>query len=328
MKYPHGSLPGEVTGTHVHIPKDSWWLLRNDPGFGKEWKSASLKAPYRIAKSAITRGLSKDQVITVLRIWHMKHGHPVFEDDLERTYFAAADYAAPFVYKHEADEYWEEIRRIQGDPNARLHSKLRVAYFLMNTEQATANEISEKTGIPLKTVRNSILALKDSGKVVMPEFGVYRALQSSHWDWATLVGTVEDGYVLEDDPVMTCWWGQTVNERHRHKNGAVQMDCYDYCRDKTVTVIYTADQQFRSVLPHPDESEWVITEAGEVVENGTGHRFISVFPEFESWDIVGHRNGDRLDFRRGNLEAVGQKVAATVNDEEVDFFGRLCANCP
>jgi len=196
-KYPYGSLPGEIVG-HVHIQDDVWWLLQRDPKFLENWHSPKIDRPYHLAVACITRGLTHDQMMTVLRIWHWKHGHTFYEDDfIERTLPNASLYATPFAMKYEANKYWEEIRRIQANPKARQHSKLRVAYFLMNTAQATANEISEKTGILLKTVRNSLLALKANGKVVMPGFGVYRALQSLLWDRATLVGTVEDGYVDE-----------------------------------------------------------------------------------------------------------------------------------
>jgi len=65
----------------------------------------------------------------------------------------------------------------------------------MNLEQATAKEIAEKTGISLKAVRNCLLVLQDSGKVVMTKFGLYRAVRSFYWDRATLVGTIDDGYV-------------------------------------------------------------------------------------------------------------------------------------
>jgi len=46
-------------------------------------------------------------------------------------------------------------------------------------------------------------------------------------------------------------------------------------------VLYDANQRFRQLLPHPDEMEWVVNAEGMVVENGTGLKFISMFPEFE-----------------------------------------------
>ena len=178
-KYPYGSLPGEIVGTHVHIPERTWYLLRKDPGFLKNWKSAKADRPYHIALSCLTRGLTDDQTVTVVRIWHQTHGHTFSEDNFRTWDLVAAAYrATPFVYRYEANAYWQEVRRIAFDPKSRLHSKLRVSYFLMNREQATAKEIAEKTGISLKTVRNNLLALQDSGKVVMTEFGVYRAVQS------------------------------------------------------------------------------------------------------------------------------------------------------
>ena len=325
-QYPYGSLPGEIAGTHVHIRKAVWWLLRKDPGFLKNWKSPAIDRPYHIAVACITRGLTHDQLMTVVRIWHLKHGHTFYEDEfMERILFYATLYAMPFASLYKANEYWSEIRRIEADAKARQHSKLRVAYFLMNTEQATAREISEKTGISLKTVRNSILALQETGKVMMTEVGVYRAVQGFNWDRTKLVGTIDDGYVWDDDHPAMYWWGQIINRRFVHKSGALLMRCYDYCRDKSVTIVYSGDQQFRGQFPHPDESEWVLNEQGEVFENGIGHNFISVFPQFESWDIVAHRNGNNLDFREGNLVVVGTRIRPAVKDEDEDYFGRLCA---
>ena len=327
-QYPYGSLPGEVVGTHVHVPKRAWWLLRKDPGFLKNWNSSAIDRPYHIAVACLTRGLTHDQLMTVVRIWHLKHGHGFYEYDfMERILFYASLYATPLASLYKANEYWSEICRIEADANARQHSKLRVAYFLMNTEQATAREISQKTGIPLKTVRNSILALQDTGKVVMTEFGVYRAVQNFFWDRATLVGTIDDGYVRDDDHRAMYSWGQEINEHELGDDGCRRLECYDYCQDRFATVVFDGDQLFLNAFPNPGESEWVVNADGDVVENGTGHKFLSLFSEFESWDIVAHRNGNRLDFRKANLVVVGSKVCPGVKYEDVDYFGRLCALC-
>ena len=144
-RYPHGSLPGEIDGTHVHVPKRAWHLLRKDPGFLKNWNRSKADRPYHIAVSCLTRGLTDDQTVTVVRIWHQKHGHTFSEDNF-RTWdlVAAAFRATPFVYRYEANAYWQEVRRIMLDTRTRQHSKLRVSYFLMNLEQATAKEIAEE----------------------------------------------------------------------------------------------------------------------------------------------------------------------------------------
>jgi hypothetical protein len=329
-KYPHGSLPGEIDGTHVHVPKRAWHLLRKDPGFLKNWKSPKADRPYHIALSCLTRGLTEDQTVTVVRMWHQKHGHTFSEGYFREWTLVAAGYrATPSVYRYEANEYWKEIQRIAFDPNARQHSKLRVAYFLMNTEQATAREICEKTGISLKTVRNSLLALQDSGKVVMTEHGVYRALRSFHWDHATLVGTIENGYVWDDDHPAMYSWGQEINKGLEDiKTGDLLIQCYDYCRDKAVWVLYDGNQEFSKAFPHPDESEWVVDEDGEVVENSSGLKFVSLFPEVGPNDIRAHRNGDKFDFRKANVIVTGKRRWATVKDEDVDYFGQLAALCP
>jgi hypothetical protein len=325
-QYPYGSLPGEIAGTHVHISKGTWWLLRKDPGFLKNWNSSAIDRPYHIAVACLTRGLTHDQLMTVVRIWHLKHGHGFYEDDfMERILFYASLYATPLASLYKANEYWSEIRRIEADANARQHSKLRVAYFLMNTEQATAREISEKTAIPLKTVRNSILALQDTGKVVMTKFGVYRAVQNLFWDRATLVGTIDDGYVWDDDDPATYSWGQIINEYELGDDGCWRLMCYDYCRDEFRDAIFDNCPLFNPALPNPGESEWVVNADGDVVENGNGHRMTSVFAQFGPGDIVGHRNGNRLDFRKANLVVVGSKVCPGVKYEDVDYFGRLCA---
>jgi hypothetical protein len=324
--YRYGSLPGETVGTYAHISKGEWWLLRHDPGFLENWNSSMIDRPYHIAVSCLTRGLSTEQLLTVLKIWHQKHGHTFYEDDfMQWTYPAAADYAAPFVFRHEANKYWDEIRRIESDPKARQHSKLRVAYYLMNTEQATASEIHQKTGIPRKTVRNSLATLQADGKVVMTTFGVYRAVRSFHWDRATLVGGIDDGYVFDDDHPAMHSWGQTINESELGDDGCWRMRCYDYCRDEFGVVVFDGGQQFLNDVSNPGECEWVIREDREVVENGTGVRFLSVFAQFGQWDVVTHKNGNNLDFRSGNLIVAGKEVRPGVLDENVDFYSRLCA---
>ncbi len=144
----------------------------------------------------------------------------------------------------------------------------------------------------------------------------------------TLVGTIDDGYVWDDDEPVLYWWGQEINERVVHiKTGVLMIQCYDYCRDKAVCVLYDGDQEFNKAFPHPDESEWVVNENGEVVENGTGYKFISLFPEFGPNDIVANRNGNKCDFRRANLLVSGKRTWATVNGEDVDYFGQLATLC-
>ena len=329
-RYPHGSLPGEIDGTHVHVPKRAWHLLRKDPGFLKNWNRSKADRPYHIAVSCLTRGLTDDQTVTVVRIWHQKHGNTFSEDNFRTWDLVAAAYrATPFVYRYEANAYWQEVRRIMLDTRTRQHSKLRVSYFLMNLEQATAKEIAEKTGISLKAVRNCLLVLQDSGKVVMTKFGLYRAVRSFYWDRATLVGTIDDGYVWDDDEPVLYWWGQEINKGLEDvKTGVLMIQCYDYCRDKAVWVLYDGDQEFNKAFPHPDESEWVVNEHGEVVENGTGHKFISLFPEFGPNDIVAHRNGNKFDFRKANLLVSGKRTWGNVKDEDVDYLGQLAALCP
>jgi hypothetical protein len=264
--------------------------------------------------------------LTVLKIWHQKHGHTFYEDDfMNWTYPAAADYAAPFVFRFEANKYWTEIRRIASDPTARQHSKMRVAYYLMNTEQATASEIHQMTGIAVKTVRNSLATLQADGKVVMTTFGVYRAMRSFHWDRATLVGGVDDGYVFDDDHPAMHSWGQTINESELGNNGCWRMRCYDYCRDEIGVLLFDEDQQFLNDFSKPDECEWVIRADGEVVGNGTGVRFISLFPEFGQLDVVTHKNGNNLDFRKESLVVDGRELRPGILDESVDFYSRLCA---
>lgn len=328
--YPYGSLPGEIVGLQAHVTKRQWFLLRKDSGFMPNWKSSKIDRPYHIAVSCLTRGLSTEQMVTVVRIWHQKHGHTFYEDEfMERTYPFAADYAAKYVYKYEANKYWEEVRRIAEDPKARQHSKMRVAYYLMNTKAATAKEIHERTNIPLKTVRNCLGTLQNDGKVVMTEYGVYRAVPSFHWDRAVLVGTLSNGYTLDDHPAML-WWGQKINERYSvgmyHRDGeAIDMLCYDSCNDKFVGVLYDDTQKFKEELPHPTESEWVINQHGEVVENGTGFKFISVFPEFGPSDVVAHLNDNEFDFRSRNLSVVGKKTRPTAEVDVVDFYSLLVA---
>ena len=143
------------------------------------------------------------------------------------------------------------------------------------------------------------------------------------------MGSIDDGYVWDDDDPGLYSWGQEINKGVVHiKTGVLLIECYDYCRDEAVWVLYDGNQEFSNAFPHPDESEWVVNEDGEVVENGSGLKFISLFPQFGPNDIVTHRNGNRLDFRKANLLVSGKRAWANVKDEDVDYLGQLAARYP
>ena len=328
-----GAVPGEPLPSHVNIKKQMWYRLHQDPKFKENWhkREPVSKRKYHLTVCCLTRGLTDAEMLTVMWIWHKKHGLTFDEEDFWlNVYPQAAEYAYPHVMKHKADEYWKEIRRIAFDPNTREHSKLRVAYYLMNSKQATAREIHEATGIPLKTVRNCLATLQDDGKVEMAEFGVYRAVQSLHWDRATIVTMPQGSYVEDDEHPAMYSWGQTINESDLDDDGTWRMKCYDFCRDQATKVIFDGDQQFLTYFPNPGEVEWVVNQCGNVVENGTGLTFISLFPEFEPGQTVEQRNGNQLDFRRRNLFAVKREFRPASVDEDVDYYSILCAaaGCP
>jgi hypothetical protein len=324
----HQPPPGEVPEFYVHIPKNVWFLLHRDSKFKENWHNREplAKRRYHLTVCCLTRGLTDRQMLTVLWIWHDKHGITLDEAEFwEKVYPFAADYARPLIMKHHANEYWADVRRIQFDPKSRQHSKLRVAYHLMNVVQATAREIHEKTGIPLKTVRNSLASLQDDGKVTMTTYGVYQAHKNFRWDRATVVADEAGTYVWEDEHPALYSWGQTINEAEMREDGAWSLKCYDYCGDRAISVVFDGDQRFSELYPNPGEIEWVLDGDGRVVENGTGLPFTSLLPEFQPWEIVGHRNGDKLDFRYRNLIMVGSKLRSPSQREDVDFYARLCA---
>jgi hypothetical protein len=180
MKYSiENLLPCEVVDPEwVHVKQKLWYRLRLDPGFLKRWHSPQLSNLYHLIVSCLTRGLDEKETKTVLKIWHQKHGHEFHEEEFIKWFIYAGDYAGQFIEQYEANRYWEKIRHIQSEPKAKEHNKLRIAYFLMNTEQATIEEIATATGIALKTVRKYVAILKADGKVIMPQYGVYQAVLS------------------------------------------------------------------------------------------------------------------------------------------------------
>jgi Firmicute plasmid replication protein (RepL) len=279
--FPCGSLPGEVVGTYAHIPGQTWLKLRlSDPKFLENWKSPHLSRAHHLTVSCITRGVPTDEMVTLIRIWHNKHGHGFYEDEFwKRTFPGAAQYASPIVMRYQANKYWEEVRRISSDLKARQHSKLRVAYYLMNTSTATAREIHDMTGISLKTVRNCILALQRSGKVEMDSYGIYRADQGFYWDRVNVAEGTEGRYTWDEDHA--AMYSFVAPNTFTKIDGVWEMGCYDYCRDQFRVVTYDANQKFRPGQHKHWASEWVINSKSEVVENGSGVPFTSVFPGFE-----------------------------------------------
>jgi hypothetical protein len=324
--FPYGTLPGESNETHVHISGRTWFLLRrSDPHFLKNWKSAHLSRPHHLTVSCITRGVPEDQMVTLVRMWHQKHGHGFYEDDFwKRIFPPASKYALPIVLTFQAKQYWNEIRRIQSDPKARQHSKLRVAYFLMNTGTAAAKEIHKSTGIPLKTVRNCLGTLQQNGKVEVASYGVYRANRGFYWDRVNVGEGPQGRYTWDDDhPAMYSF--VTPNWVQCGEDGVSRMTCYDFCRDSFSTVLFDSDQRFLNYFPNPGDCEWVVNAEGDVVENGTGLRFLSLLDQFEKWEVVWH-TGNRLDFRKANLKVTARKSVPGVHDEpQEDFFARLCS---
>jgi hypothetical protein len=322
--FPYGTLPGETDATHVHIPKRVWWLLRNDPQFLKNWNSSNLSRRYHLAVACLTRGLSDDQTLTILRIWHRKHGHTFYEDEFwTKTYRYAFEYSEPFILRYKAQAYWDEIRRIQGDSKARQHSRLRVAYFLLNTDGATAKEIHEGTRIPIKTVRNCLASLQADGKVEMESYGVYVADRGFFWDRVNVVEGAQGRYTWDGEhPAMYSF--AEPYEIQKSTDGGCRMNCYDYCRDCFSTILFDVNQGFLKVFPNPGDSEWVVNSEGDVVENGTGLLFRSLLAKFEAVDVIEHGNGNRLDFSKANLKVTGRKsFSLATNEPTEDFFARL-----
>jgi hypothetical protein len=322
---PYGSLPGESDETHGHISKRVWWLLRKDPQFMKNWNSSHLSRPYHLTVACLTRGLSKDQVLTILRIWHRKHGLTFYEEEFwKKVYLPADEYSERFVMRYHAQRYWDEIRRIQGDPKARQHSKLRVAYYLMNKGTATAREIHEETEIPLKTVRNCLATLQKDGKARAESYGVYRAEEGFYWDRANMVEVPEGRYNLDDEHPAMFVRGVAINEVELGDDGVCRMSCYDYCQDRFGSVLFDKDQSFRDLYSKPGDSEWVIDDHGKVMENGKGVYFLSLLGQFEGHEIVAHVNENNLDFRSSNLTVVGTKSWPKSVDEPMeDYFANL-----
>ena len=321
---PYGTLPGEADGTHIHIPKGIWWLLRKDPRFLDNWNSSNLSRRYHLAVVCLTRGLSDDQTLTILRIWYRKHGHTFYENEFwTKTYRYAFEYSEPFILRYKAQAYWDEIRRIQGDPKARQHSKLRVAYFLMNTDTATARDIQEATRIPIKTVRNCLASLQADGKVEMESYGVYVGDRGFFWDRVNVVERAEGRYTWDGEhPAMHSF--APPNEVQKSTDSEYRMNCYNYCRDCFSTVLFDLNQGFLKVFPKPEQCEWVVNSEGDVVENGTGLRFRSLLAQFEAVDMIEHANGNRLDFRKGNLKVTGRKsFPLAANEPSEDFVARL-----
>ena len=324
--YTFHSVSGDTPAFHVNISDQTWFLLHKDPKFKDNWhnKEPVDKRRYHLTVSCVTRGLTDRQMLTVMWIWHNKHGLTFTEAEFWGSYRCAGRYAEPKVMKYEANQYWKETRRIAFDNNSRQHSKLRVAYYLMNVPQASARESHEKTGIPLKTVRNCLGALQKSGKVEMVSYGDYRTVESLQWDRACVVETPDGSYVWHQEHPAMYWWGQTINERYV-ENGVVYMKCYDYCRDASVVVLYDKNQKFSKVFPNPDELEWVVNGAGDVVENGTSLQFISLFSGLKKGDTVTLKNEDEFDFRRCNLVVTRPTPSPVCQDDNVDYYSRLAS---
>ena len=100
--YPYGSLPGEVAGTHVHIADQVWFRLHKDPKFKENWHNREplSKRKYHLTVSCLTRGLTDDEMLTVMWMWHTKHGMTFDEADFwQNVYPYAAKYATPKVMK-------------------------------------------------------------------------------------------------------------------------------------------------------------------------------------------------------------------------------------
>src|ERR1035441_1146979 len=138
--YTFHSVSGDTPAFHVNISDQTWFLLHKDPKFKDNWhnKEPVDKRRYHLTVSCVTRGLTDRQMLTVMWIWHNKHGLTFNEAEFWGSYRCAGRYAEPKVMKHQAKQYWKEVRRIAFDNNSRQHSKLRVAYYLMNVPQASA----------------------------------------------------------------------------------------------------------------------------------------------------------------------------------------------
>lgn len=321
---PYGSLPGENTTAFLHISDGKWFRLRQTKNFNRYWAYPSLAHASAITACCITSGLTDEEIVTVLRIWHQKHAHSFDEAQFrQNTLVRVTESARPITAKFEANRYWSEVRRVQKDNKARLHTRLRVAYFLMNTPEATVNAIHEATGTPVKTVRNCLGELQRSGKVKMTRYGVYQARQGFYWDRANVVTDGIDEAVSDEEHIAMYWWDQSVNETARSKDGFWRVLVYDYCRDRFETVKLNVLPWLKTM--DPAVCEWVINREGEVVQNGYGVSLISSFDGYSSEYAYTHVNGDPYDFRNGNVSRIPKPTVKAEKPDEVDYFARLSA---
>src|SRR4051794_27042534 len=98
----HPPPPGEVPEFYVHIPKKIWFLLHRDSNFKENWHNRRplTKRRYHLTVCCMTRGLTDRQMLTVLWIWHDKHGLTFDEAEFwEKVYPFAADYSRPLIMK-------------------------------------------------------------------------------------------------------------------------------------------------------------------------------------------------------------------------------------
>lgn len=255
MEIVHQLQPWEEIGTWEHISRQDWYTLRRRPFFEKNWSAKDYGRQYPLIETCLFQGMSVEKTITVMKLWHGKHGRAFDEDDFWRIYYAVSDKLSPTLMENAIKKYWAGIRRIQFDRRSRDHSKMRVAYFLLNVRDATARRIADAAAMPIKTVRNALAALQASGKVLQVSPGMYKAIYSTRWDRAEIVTTQEGSYVWEDDHPSLYDFGVPPNERTK-----TNMRCWDYTKDVFVDV---------GVDGRSRETEWVIDSSGNVVENGT-----------------------------------------------------------
>lgn len=327
MQHQHQE-PTDTPNYVVTISNETWYKLRLDPQFPRHWNDPN--AIYHMTVLCMMKNLTLSQMLTVLYIHQKKHGRQFSVEHWQQdVYETAFWYSYPFVNKFHSDQYWSGRRRICGDKKARLHAKLRVSYYLMNVPQATIAEIAENTGIVVKTVQNSVAALKDACKVIMVDPGIYQTRQSFYWDRCGLITSPDGLHTCADDsddehPAMS-YWGQTINERHQ-SGGLTYMTVYNYTQDRMEGAVYDAGQVFDKSFPDPMETEWVVNHDGDLVANGgcygTPFRFTSLLGLGSSVECL---NGNRLDFRACNVAKKPNASLGQIHCPPVDYLANLMA---
>ena len=248
------AFPGEFDPiTHEHIPPKVWFRLGRSAAFKDAWRKQRGQQG-RIAFTCLMNGLTDEQIITLVRIWSKKNGIAFDERSFRDNELLSAGYACGTkVYEFAANVHWKTIRYIQRTTKARLHSRLRIAYWLMNEGPNTIRAISAGLQLPLKTVRNNIPFLVKGGEVAARSDRTYAAWTSTF---------LESQLMEQDHPAL--YFG-LPNEYARDS----KMFAYDYTHDRMLTVT------IRRPNEHDRETEWILNASGNVVQHGLK----TVFPE-------------------------------------------------